>query len=213
MRTKANLLSIHRLEGLTDGIYAIAMTIMVLSLPLPKTIHNIGSSSDLLNHLLDYSELFWTYLLSFLLLGNFWIIQQKLFKYVNITCVNHLWANLGGLLVVCVIPFSSSLIGNHIDYFVANIFFHTNILLIGLFFLFQCRTLIKYPEMLNEGVDKKAIGRIIKINLVLPSLSVAGMVIALFSPAWSPLIYIFAPFLTTQIASRTRGSVQIEVIS
>jgi uncharacterized membrane protein len=82
---KTNLLSVHRLEGLTDGIYAIAMTIMVLGLPLPKTIHNIDSNSDLLDHLFDYSELFWTYLLSFLLLGNFWIIQQKLFKYVKIT--------------------------------------------------------------------------------------------------------------------------------
>ncbi|MCK5064001.1 MAG: DUF1211 domain-containing protein [Candidatus Fermentibacteraceae bacterium] len=207
MSIKAKFLSLHRLEGLTDGIYAIAMTIMVLSLPLPKTIHNIGSNSDLLDHLIDYSELFWTYLLSFLLLGNFWIIQQKLFKHVKITCMNHLWANLGGLFVVCLIPFSSSLIGNHIDYFVANIFFHTNIFLIGLFFLLQCRTLIKYPEMLNEGVDLCAIGRIIKINLVLPSLSIAGMVIALFSPAWSPLIYIFAPFLTAQIANRTRGRV------
>ncbi len=203
MSKKARLLSIHRLEGLTDGIYAIAMTIMVLSLPLPKTIHNITSNSDLLDHLFDYSELFWTYLISFLLLGNFWIIQQKLFKYVKITCEKHLWANLGGLLVVCVIPFSSSLIGNHIDFFVANIFFHTNIFLIGMFFLLQCRTLMKHTEMLNEGVDRSAIGRIVKINLVLPCLSITGMVIALFSPAWSPMIYILAPFLTTRIANRT----------
>ena len=203
MSKKTRLLSIHRLEGLTDGIYAIAMTIMVLGLPLPKTIHDISSSSDLLDHLFDYSELFWTYILSFLLLGNFWIIQQKLFKYVNITCVNHLWANLGGLLVVCVIPFSSSLIGNHVDYFVANIFFHTNIFLIGMFFLLQCRTLLKHPEMLDEGVDRSAIGRIIKINLVLPCLSIAGMAAALFAPAWSPMVYVLSPFLTTRIANRT----------
>ena len=203
MSKKTRLLSIHRLEGLTDGIYAIAMTIMVLGLPLPKEVHNISSNSDLLNHLFDYSELFWTYILSFLLLGNFWIIQQKLFKYVNITCVNHLWGNLGGLLVVCVIPFSSSLIGNHIDYFVANIFFHTNIFLIGMFFLLQCRTLLKHPEMLDEGVDRSVIERIIKINLVLPCLSITGMVTALFSPGWSPVVYILAPFLTSRIANRT----------
>ena len=72
-----------------------------------------------------------------------------------------------------------------------------------MFFLLQCRTLIKHPEMLNEGVDSSTIGRIIRINLVLPSLAIGGMVIALFAPEWSPVIYILAPFITTRIANRT----------
>ncbi len=198
------MLPLHRLEGLTDGIFAIAMTLMVLGLPLPEAHHNISSDGDLLNHLLEYSELFWTYVLSFLLLGYFWINHQKLFKYMNNTCTHHLWVNLGELLLVCVIPFSSGLIGDHLNYFTASFIFHMNILLIGLFFLFQCTLLLKFPDIVKKDVSRKAAMRIVKINLVIPSLAVTGIIIALFSPQWSLAVYIFVPFLTFVVAKRTR---------
>jgi len=192
---RVRLLPLNRLEGLTDGIFAIAMTILVLGLPMPSAEHNISSNSDLIGHLLGYSDLFWTYILSFLLLGNFWIIQQKIFRYLKITCVHHLWANLGGLLVVCLIPFSSELIGKHSDFLAANIFFHANIFLIGMFFIFQCLVILKYPTILKDGVEEAEIRRIVKISMVLPGLALAGILIALFTPEWSALVYIASPLL------------------
>ena len=176
---------------------------MVLGLPLPEPQHNIGSDGDLLKHLLTYSELFWTYVLSFLLLGYFWINQQKLFKYVNNTCTHHLWANLGELLLVCVIPFSSGLVGDHINYITASIIFHTNILLIGMFFLFQCALLLKFPDILKKDVSRKMALRIVKINLVIPILAVTGMIVAFFSPQLSLAVYAVAPILTSIVAKRT----------
>lgn len=180
------------------------MTLMVLGLPLPEAQHNISSDGDLLNHLLEYSELFWTYVLSFLLLGYFWINQQRLFKHVSNTCIHHLWTNLGELLFVCVIPFSSGLIGDHINYFTASFIFHMNILLIGVFFLFQCTLLLRFPEILKQDVSREAAMRLVKINMVIPSLAAAGIIIALFSPPYSLAIYIAVPFLTSMIARRTR---------
>ncbi len=178
------------------------MTIMVLGLPLPEAQHNISSDGDLLNHLLEYSELFWTYVLSFLLLGYFWINQQKLFKYVNNTCTHHLWANLGELLLVCVVPFSSGLLGDHINYFTASFIFHMNVLLIGVFFIFQCLLLLKFPDILKKGVSRETAIRIVKTNLVVPSLAVAGIVIAIFSPPLSLAVYIIAPILSYIVSKR-----------
>ena len=180
------------------------MTIMVLGLPLPEARHNISSNDDLLNHLLDYSELFWTYALSFLLLGYFWINLQKLFKYMNNTCTRHLWITLGELLLVCVIPFSSGLIGGHLNYFTASFVFHINILLIGVFFLFQCLLLMRYPEILKKDVSRETAIHIVKVNMVIPSLAVLGIVVALFSPPWSLAVYVFVPFLTSIVSKRTR---------
>ena len=180
------------------------MTIMVLGLPLPEAHHEISSDGDLLNHLLEYSELFWTYVLSFLLLGYFWINQQKLFKYVKNTCTHHLWANLGELLLVCVIPFSSGLVGDHINYFTASFIFHMNVLLIGVFFLLQCMLLLRFPDILKKDITSKMAMRIVKINLVVPSLSVAGIIIAVFSPQLSLAVYILAPVLSSVVAKRTK---------
>jgi uncharacterized membrane protein len=201
---KLKVLPLRRLEGLTDGIFAIAMTLMVLGLPLPEVHHNIGSDDDLLNHLLDYSELFWAYILSFILLSYFWIYQQKLFKYMKYTCTNHLWATLGELLFVCVIPFSSGLIGGHLNYFTASFVFHLNILLMGIFLLVQCAQLLKYPNILREDVSRKAAMHVVKVNLVIPSLAVLGIIIALFSPPWSLGVYLLTPFLTSIVSKMTR---------
>ena len=206
LRKKTNVLPLHRLEGLTDGIFAIAMTLMVLGLPLPETHHSISSDDDLFNHLLEYSELFWTYILSFILLSYFWIYQQKLFRYLNKTCSRHLWATLGELLFVCVIPFSSGLIGGHLNYFTASFVFHMNILLIGLFFLLQCILLLRYPDILEKDVSREKAAHIVKINLIIPLLAVIGIIIAVFSPPWSLGIYVLTPFLTATVSKRTRVS-------
>jgi len=200
---KIKLLPLNRLESLTDGIFAIAMTILVLGLPMPSAEHNVSSNSDLIGHLLGYSDLFWTYILSFLLLGKFWIIQQKIFRYLKITCVHHLWANLGGLLVVCLIPFSSELIGKHSGFLAANIFFHVNIFLIGMFFIFQCLMILKYPAILKDGVEEAEVRRIVKINMVLPGLALAGILVALFTPDWSAIVYIATPVLVRVVNHQT----------
>ena len=193
--------SLHRLEGLTDGIYAIAMTLLVLSLPMPQ-LDGVSTDSDIISHFGNITELFGTYVLSFLLLGNFWIIQLKIFKYIKSSCIPHLWANLGGLLVVCLIPFSSSLMGYHSHTFVANLFFHINIFLISLFFLLQCRVLLAHPEAIADQYDETAIRRVIRINLTLPVVSLVGIGLAFFVPSWSTLVYISVPFLTFQLKSR-----------
>lgn len=193
--------SLHRLESLTDGIYAIAMTLLVLSLPLPQ-LEGTSTSTDILSHFGDIAELFGAYALSFILLGNFWIIQLKIFKYIKTSCTPHIWANLGGLLVVCLIPFSSSLMGYHNHTFTANLFFHVNIFLISMFFLIQCRMLLKNPETIADEYDEYAIRRVIRINLILPVVSLLGIGIALFTPDWSTLVYISVPFLTIQLKTR-----------
>jgi len=197
--------SLHRLESLTDGIYAIAMTLLVLSLPMPQ-IDGVSTNSDIVGHFSDITELFGTYALSFLLLGNFWIIQLKIFKYIKASSIPHLWANLAGLLVVCLIPFSSSLMGYHNHTFSANLFFHINIFLISAFFVLQCKVLLMNPSTIADQFDKSAIRRVILINLILPMVSILGIGISFISPEWSTVVYLAVPFLTLLLKNRIHVS-------
>lgn len=200
--------SLHRLEGLTDGIYAIAMTILVLSLPLPQ-INGTSVDNDILSHLGDNRDLFGTYALSFMLLGSFWVVQLKIFKYIKSSCVPHIWANLMGLLVVCLIPFSSSMIGYHNHTFAANLLFHMNIFLVSVNFIFQGTVLLRYPEMIAEGYDRTSAKRLIRINMVLPIVSVLGVIVSFFSPAWSTLVYLSVPLFVNRLRTRLTGSSDI----
>ena len=200
--------SLHRLEGLTDGIYAIAMTILVLSLPLPQ-VNGTSVDNDILTHLGNNSDLFGTYALSFMLLGSFWVVQLKIFKYIKSSCVPHIWVNLMGLLVVCLIPFSSSMIGYHNHTFAANLLFHTNIFFVSVIFILQGTVLLRYPEMLADGYDTTSVKRLIRINMVLPVVSVAGVIVSLFSPGWSTLVYLSVPLFVNRLRSRLAGSSDI----
>ncbi len=120
-----HLLKISRLESLTDGIFAIAMTIMVLNLHVPPDMKTLDVlpliQRDLYNNLIIYFG-------SFFILGTHWIamnFQWGLLDRVNRT---YLWANMIYLMFVCIIPFSASLLGEYphsresVYFYAANLF-------------------------------------------------------------------------------------------
>lgn len=205
MSRDKGIFPLHRLEGLSDGIFAISMTLLVLNIPLPGSEHSIESDGQLLNFLIGLGRLYHTFIISFLMLGIFWVIQQKLFRNIKSTCVPHIWASLGSLLFVCLIPFSASLIGRFDNYFVANCFFHLNIFAIGIFILLQWAAVHGHPEMLREGTPADIISGGIRINLVLPALALMGIGVAAFSPSWSTAIYAVTPFLISRVRGRVQG--------
>lgn len=119
-----HLLKVSRLEGLTDGIFAIAMTIMILNLHVPGSAPVDGVdplvSPDLLSTLFIYVG-------SFIILGTHWIamnFQLGLLDHLNRP---YLWANMFYLMVICVIPFSADYLGkfpytvHSIDFYAANL--------------------------------------------------------------------------------------------
>lgn len=196
-KQKQETFALRRLEGLSDGIYAIAMTILVLSLPLPE----IGNSErvDVAGHIQEYFHLFKAYGLSFLILGNFWVIQMKIFKHLQSSCLPHIWASIGSLMGVALIPFTSSLLGYHSSTLDANLFFHLNIFFIYIFFIIECNALLKHSYTLLNESTMDELQNLVKINMVLPMLSVIGIILSFFVPAWSTLIYIVAPLIVRRM--------------
>lgn len=147
MRTFYNRIagqSLERLAALSDGIFAVAMTLLVLDLHTPvadagakfttpflwtsqgvsKELALLGALGDLVPHLLPYA-------MSFLTLGIFWIGQQT--QINNFATGNrHLtWIHLAFLLAVSLMPFSTGLLGTFITYRVALVVYWLNLLLLG----------------------------------------------------------------------------------
>ena len=195
--SKKETFALRRLEGLSDGIYAIAMTILVLSLPLPE----IGNADgvDVSGHIQEYFHLFKAYGLSFLILANFWIIQMKIFKHLQASCLPHIWANIGSLMGIALIPFTSSLLGYHSSTLDANLFFHLNIFFVYMFFIIECNALLKHSYTFLKETTMSELQNLERINKVLPMLSVIGVILSFFIPNWSTLIYIFAPFVVKRM--------------
>ena len=107
--------SVERLAAISDGIFAVAMTLLVLDLhdPAREAIH---SKQDLWHALFAMFPKFIAYLMSFLTLAIFWNGQQaQLNRFARAN--RHLtWIHVTFLFAVSVMPFSTRLLADFIDY-------------------------------------------------------------------------------------------------
>lgn len=130
-----------RLDQLSDGVFAIVMTILVFELRVPYFIGAI-SEQKLLHSLLEMSPLFLSYLLSFSLLFTYWR-SHHLIASVLAKNIDTKFSNLNGIFLffVALVPFSSRFLGEYVNSETAIIFFALNIIMIGII-LFRMRNYV-----------------------------------------------------------------------
>jgi uncharacterized membrane protein len=98
-----------RIDALTDGIFAVAMTILVLDLRLPDVLDS--NDSSLLHALRDLLPKFLPYVLSFYVLGSAWLANIKLRSQGEFLDRGYVSWWLFYLLVATCLPFSTSVVG------------------------------------------------------------------------------------------------------
>ena len=102
-----HLLPPARLETLGDGVFAIAMTVLVLGIAVPNV-----PSGHLWHELVALWPKFGSYALSFIMLGVLWIGHYYQFQYIKQVDRTLIWINLLFLLTVTFLPFCAGVLGN-----------------------------------------------------------------------------------------------------
>lgn len=122
--------SVERLAALSDGIFAVAMTLLLLELHVPASelVHNEG---DLRRALLALAPQLLIYLMSFLTLGIFWVGQQTQLNHLDRSERHFTWIHLAFLFLVTLMPFSTRLLIKYMDFRTALLANWANILLLG----------------------------------------------------------------------------------
>lgn len=110
---KRTVFTINRLETLTDGVFAIAMTLLVLNLTIP-VITSASVQAELPRKILELWPKFLSYFVSFIILGIFWLSHHRIFRLINSANATLMWLNIFFLLFVALIPFSTALAGDYI---------------------------------------------------------------------------------------------------
>lgn len=121
-----------RLDQLSDGIFAIVMTILVFEIRVPSYL-GVVSERTLISSLLNMYPVFMSYLLSFSLLFTYWR-SHHLIASVLAKNIDPRFSNLNGvfLFFVALVPFSSHFLGQYSNSETAIIFFALNIIFIGI---------------------------------------------------------------------------------
>ncbi len=182
-----------RIETLVDGIFAIAMTLLVLSLTVPVLTGPV-SDATMTSVLLGLWPKFIVYGFSFILLAIFWSANHAQFYHIIRIDKTLLWITLIWLLFVALVPFSASLNGEYGNLKSASVFFGLNMFFIGIL-LFLIWYYATQKNLIKDDLSLEDVKSIRKINLALPIASVISIGLAFVIPSWSYLAYFLIPVI------------------
>ena len=139
-------LPIHRIEALSDGIYAVAMTLLVIDLKLPEGVH-IHSEDDLVAALAGLMPRAIAWIISFMVLAIFWAGHHRVFAHLRRSDGVLTALNLLQLAFVTLMPFSSALSGEHGSRVASQVVFSANMALLATTALVIARYVHRHPEL------------------------------------------------------------------
>ena len=142
-----NRLGLERLIFFTDAVFAIAITLLALEVRLPGDVNRL-TDGELLTGLLGMWHKYLAYLISFLVIGTFWLAHHRKFGLIRRYDRRLMSLNLLILMVVAFIPFPSSVISESSGR-TATIFYALTMILVGVLF----SALWGYASWHNRLVD------------------------------------------------------------
>jgi uncharacterized membrane protein len=125
---------VNRLLTLSDGVIAIALTLLVLQLrvPEPSQLANPDSAADLAAQLSKGSASLVSYVISFYVIAQFWMVHRQLFRRLSDQEEGLEWVNFAFLFTITIMPFASDLLGDFEGNPLAVDIFALNLLLASL---------------------------------------------------------------------------------
>jgi uncharacterized membrane protein len=175
--------SAERLAALSDGIFAVAMTLLVLDLRVPAA-EAIHSEHDLWRALVALSPRLAMYVMSFLTLGIFWVGQQTQLNHLTRSDRSLSWIHILFLFAVTVTPFSTMLLAEFIVYRLALIAYWLNILFLGstLYLSWMCAT---EKGLVKDDLPREVPAAIKSRIMIAQTLYAFGALLCVISTYWS----------------------------
>ena len=198
------LLDLQRLLFLTDGVFAITITLLVLDLKLPA-----GPRQDLPLSLLGILPRFLVYLFAFVTIANQWIFNHRIFRNVRHADGRLVLLTFGYLLFVTLIPFTASLIGGYPAAPLAAACFSVNILFLCLAAWAIWSHLGQAPHLLSESAASSALWQTARVWLYVASGFVLAIPLGYASVYLAFAIWLIWPISGVWVmrrASPSRGS-------
>lgn len=185
----------NRLEALSDGVFAIAVTLLVLEVPIPELSAVDLADGRLLEHLIEIWPKILSYVISFLIIGIFWVGHHIMFSYIRKVDRKLLYLNILLLMVISFIPFPAALVGSYGRDQAAVILYGGTLMMAGILF----GAIWAYASRNNKLVDKDLSPRIKRkgalVILIAPLVYILAILISFINPTYSLIIYILVPVI------------------
>jgi uncharacterized membrane protein len=181
IKRAADFIPKSRLEALTDGVYAFAMTLLVVNIELPEGFEP-KSNQEFITRLASLSDTFVAYVIAFFVLVSFWFGRAQADQEPETTSTAYAWAVLLHLLGVTFVPFSMLAVGRS-DVAAAAWIFAANMILLAVTALAITRAAER-----DSGSGRAADGRV-ELSILIAS-AILSVVLSLFAPDYAMLPYL-----------------------
>ncbi|UCE26454.1 MAG: DUF1211 domain-containing protein [Candidatus Coatesbacteria bacterium] len=158
-----------RLEGLTEGVFAIVMTLLVFLIIAPEFVDDSGNTmlhiraAELLPSIRAYAS-------SFVVLGIFWVTHHAVFHYIQRLDGFIIWINIIFLMTVALVPLSTLMVVNYDPVPLALVFYGANMFAASvplvLIWMYAART----GDMVHPDVDKATMRLVTLKTLAAPAI-------------------------------------------
>ena len=190
IRKFTRILEKNRIEALTDGIYAIVLTLSVLMIGTGLYSGSVDSTTfySSLNEAIP--EIF-NYALSFLLLSIFWVVHHRQMNSISHVDSLYIWLNLGSLFFVTLIPVTTNLNSDFSEYPLAVAIYAANIMVISLSYTLSWYYATRGRRLVAADLPNVSIQNAIRRGLLtaVVSLVVMGAAYCIASE-WATIFYL-----------------------
>jgi len=152
-----------RIEALCDGVFAIAMTLLVLELSVP---HFLGAAAgEHPTSILEMGMEFYSYALGFLALGVFWILHHYIFRFIERADGTLVWLNILFLAIAALVPFWTSVLNTN-EGFLARAYYGSYMVLTNLILLVMWVYATRGYRLVSQDIDERVVSFLKKVILV-----------------------------------------------
>ena len=168
---------VERLTAFTDGVIAIAITLLVLDIRLPRPAGGLDDAG-LLADLLAIWPQYFGYVLSFLVIGNFWVGHTRRLRTLRSVDTRLLWLNILFLLVIGFMPFVTSVLSEN-DGRVATILYAATMIVASLLLTLVWRHAVRREHAVLTRPER----RVERLRaLIVPGVFALSIVVAVYAP-------------------------------
>jgi uncharacterized membrane protein len=183
-----------RIEALSDGVFAIVLTLLVLEIHVP---HVTGPDINmaLAQSLVAMAPKFFSYVLSFAIVCIWWVAHHHLFNLIKRSDRGLLWLNSLFLLWLAFIPFPTALMGDYPSERIAVMSYGAVMAVAGLSFSWMRYYAFFVGNLVDAGLDRNLLRRAMMRSALNPALHLIAVALAWKSTRLAIALYVFLPLL------------------
>jgi len=197
---KALTFSKGRLETLTDGVFAIIMTILVFNISVPELIlftEGEHAEERLSNKFASLWPDILAYIISFTTLAVYWVAHHRIFRWILYVDRPLIWINISFLMTIGIVPFSTTLLTQYLNQQISIFAYSFNAILAGVIVYALYFYAKRHPELVDKTVPA-LIGKRSGRRIIVATLTYAVAILFSFTylPAsWFLLLLVLIPEL------------------